>query len=253
VKILAVACALSLAACGGKADEKVDRWPDVERLATPTVPGGDGALLTSAIERVKGDDIPELALEDAIAWRKAGGGLPWRAGRAVDDQRPMTVLRIGRALLDRRADSPDAVLTVLYLGQRLRGEGPSLLDSMMGFGLAKDVVGKGKPPTPEQAALAPTDAEVRRALPADAVMFDAMMRADLKPEEKDPQVQNMVRRAYAKLVIGAPAERGAYLKHVESEVTKMQNDEVLSIVIAPKMHDALKEMFATVDAFAAWK
>ena len=72
MKLLAI-CVVLLG--GGKSAEAPDRWPEVERLATPSVPGGVGAMLDKALERVTDDDVPELALEDAIAWRKARGGI----------------------------------------------------------------------------------------------------------------------------------------------------------------------------------
>ena len=37
-------------------------------------------LLDKAVAAVTNDDVPEVALEHVIAWRNAGGGIPWRRG-----------------------------------------------------------------------------------------------------------------------------------------------------------------------------
>jgi hypothetical protein len=192
-------------------------------------------------------DVPEMALEDAIAWRKANGGIPWRGGRAMDDRRPLRAFRLGTALLERRGDDPEAVVTVLYLAQRLRAEAPALIDVVIGFTLA----GKAaqKPWQAAYAPFAPTEAEVLRAIPAEAVFFDAMLK-DMPNDEQT--IGKAVRRAYATMLVGAPRERAAYVKHVEAETAKAAKSEVLSIVISPRLPVLTTEMFDAVETYQKW-
>ncbi|MDQ3336256.1 MAG: hypothetical protein M4D80_13895 [Myxococcota bacterium] len=237
-----VVCAFLLFACS-KA-EAPDRWADVEKLAAPTVASADGVLLTKALDRVTGDDVPELALEDAIAWRKASGGLPWRGGRTMEDPRPLHTMRLGNALLERRGDDPEAVLTVLYLAQRLRAEAPALIDVTIGFTLA----GKAttKPWRAEYAPFAPTHAEVLRAIPADAVHFNKDMPKD------DQTIGKTIRAGYTAMLVGAPRERAAYVKHIEAETAKAQKSDVMKLVIAPKVSKLADEMFEAIEVYKKW-
>ena len=228
-------------------DAGPDRWPAVEALATPTVAAADGAKLTAALERVTDADVPEMALEDAIAWRKASGGLPWRDGRSMDDRRPLRAFRLGNALLERRGDDPEAVLTVLYLAQRLRAEAPALIDVTIGFTLA----GKAaqQPWQAAYAPFAPTQAEVMRAIPADAVFFDTMLK-DMPNDEQT--IGKAVRATYAAMLVGAPREHGAYVKHIEAETAKAMKSEVMNIVISPRLPTLADEMFQAVETYQKW-
>jgi len=225
-----------------------DRWPDVEKLATPTVTAADGALLTAALERVTDDDVPEMALEGAIAWHKAGGGLPWRGGRAMDDRRIFRALKVGEALIERRPDNADATATALYLGQRLRAEGPFLIDVMIGFSLAAKAQQKlaGKP---EYAAFAPTEAEARRAIPADATGFLQMMK---ETKADDPAVAGTIRKAYVEMLVDAPADRAGYEARIAHMVAKAEKSDVLRLVISPRLPTLTKEMFDGIDSYRAW-
>jgi hypothetical protein len=245
VKTLLVAAVL-LVGCGSKS-EGPDRWSEVEKLAVPTIAAADGDLLTKAIERVQADDVPELALDDAVAWRKAGGGVPWRAGRAMDDKRIFATYKIGQALLERRAEDPEAVMTALYLGQRLRAEAPSLIDVMIGFTLATTATKLAA--RPEYAPYAPTEAEVRRAIPADGLFFIATLNS--LPNE-DQTIAKAVKRAYVEMVVGAPADRAGYTKHVEQFVAKAEKSEVLSLVISPRLTKMTTEMYDAIEAYRAW-
>jgi hypothetical protein len=255
VKVLMLA--LVLVACRGGSKDATDRWPAVERLATPSVPGGDGALLTKALERITDTDVPEQSLEDVIAWKKAGGGLPWRAGHPVGDPRSMNVFRIGKALIERRGDNADAIATTLYLGQRLRAEGVSLLEVVMGFELTKQVIAKKPPITDEVKTLAPTDAEARRGVAVEAVNFVNMMKTEIPKEshselDDTPDITDAAKKRFAAMVVNAPAERAAFVKHLETEVAKAQKDDAMSIVIGPRMPVMVSEMFAAVDAYREW-
>lgn len=240
-------CVVVLLGCGNQAAAP-DRWPEVERLAKPTVAAADGALLTKAIERVKGDDVPEMALEDVIAWRKAGGGLPWRDGRAIDDPRVFQVLKLGEALLERRADNAEAIETALYLAQRLRAEAPALIDIMVGFTLATKVTTQ-VPTGAAYAAFAPTEPEVLRAIPADAVNF--MRMVDALPDD-DKTLAKTYRRGFTDLILGAPTDRAGYVKHITAGAAKAEKSEVLSLAISSRMPTIAGEMFAAVETYRAW-
>ena len=230
-----VVCAFLLFAC--RKAEAPDRWADVEKLAAPTVTAADGALLTKALDRVTGDDVPD----------KASGGLPWRGGRTMEDPRPLHTMRLGNALLDRRGDDPEAVLTVLYLAQRLRAEAPALIDVTIGFTLA----GKAatKPWKAEYAPFAPTHAEVLRAIPADAVHFSTMLK---EMPNDDQTIGKAIRAAYTAMLVGAPRERAAYVKHIEVETAKAQKSDVMNIVISPKLPTLADEMFEAVETYQKW-
>jgi hypothetical protein len=238
-------CLVVLFGCG---KQEPDRWPEVERLAKPTVAAADGALLTKAIERVQGEVVPEMALEDVIAWRKAGGGLPWRDGRAIDDSRVFQVLKLGEALLERRANNTEAIETALYLAQRLRAEAPALIDIMIGFTLATKVTTQ-VPTGAAYAAFAPTEAEVLRAIPADAVNF--MRTVDGLPDD-DKTLARTYRRGFTELIVGAPTDRAGYVKHITAGAAKAEKSSVLSLVISSRMPTIAGEMFAAVETYRAW-
>lgn len=236
--------ALFVVACGK--EPAPDRWPEVEKLALPTLAAAEGTLLQRALDRVD-VDVPELALEDAIAWRKAAGGLPWRSGRTMEDPRPLRALRLGNALLERRGDDPEALLTVLYLAQRLRAEAPALIDVTIGFTLA----GKAtmKPWKPEYAPFAPTHAEIMRAIPTDAVHFLTALK---ETPDDDPTVGKTLRTAYATMLAGAPRERAAYVKHIETQTARAVKSEVMNMVISPRLPTLADEMFEAVETYKKW-
>ncbi|HLL24919.1 MAG TPA: hypothetical protein VK427_22450 [Kofleriaceae bacterium] len=244
-----VACCILALACKSEPAAPPARWEAVERLATPGIPGGDGTLLAQALDRVDGDDVPERALEDAIAWRKMAGGLPWRSGRTLADRQVVRAMKLGTALLDRRGDDTEAVLTVLYLAHRLRGEAPGLIDITVGFTLAGKVIAKRLPYQPTYAGFAPTEAEARRAIPAEAVSLSRMIAST--PDDR-AGVGDHVRQYYARMLVGAPTERAAYLAHVAAATAKAKQDPVLSVVVSPRLPELASQMFQTIDAYRAW-
>jgi hypothetical protein len=243
VKLLAIVLVL-VAGCRKDAPEaSAARWPEVERLATPLVPGGDGALLEQALARVTMEDVPEAALEDVIAWRKAGGGLPWRAGRAIEDRRALFAFKLGKALVERRAADPEAIHTALYLAHRLRAEAPAMLDVVIGFELAKVVIEAKLPTRPE---LAPTEAEVRRAVAADAVFSLRAVEAD---PSIDAKTKEQVKADFVALVVGAPAGRAPFAKHLAAMQAKLEKSAVMSLLVPRDLAKRVDEMFATIDAY----
>ena len=241
VKILVIAV-VALLGCRKDAPS-AERWPEVERLATPLVPAADGSLLDRALDQVTLDDVPEAALDAAIAWRKAGGGLPWRGGRVIEDQRPMFAFKLGKALVERRAADPEAIHTALYLAHRLRAESPAMFDVVVGFELTKQVVAGKHASRPE---LAPTDTEVRRALAAEAVHAVGLVSEDARA---DAATTEQVKGHYVALVIGAPADREAFVAHVEAMQKKFEKSQMMSMLVTPRMPKLVREMFETVDAY----
>ena len=230
-----------LVACGKKADEP-DRWPEVERLATPTIPGGDGALLEEAFAKIDGDDITEAALDAATRWRQANGGLSWRNGRPMDSKQPLHAFRIGKALLERRASDPESVHTAQYLAHRLRAESPALLDVTIGFELAKLVVEGKHALRPE---LAPTEAELRRGIAADAVFAVRMV----EEQKLDADMIARIRKDFAAMIVGAPHERGAFKKHVVAMVQKAEKDDVMSMLVMTRLPALVDDAYAVIDAY----
>jgi hypothetical protein len=249
MKLLAIA--VLLFACGKKAEPVVDHWPEVERMATSPVPGGDGALLDTALGKVKGDDVPETALEDAIAWRKAGGGLSWRNSHEM--KFPVETLKLGQELLERRGDD-EAVATVLYLAHRLRAESPTLIGVAVGFALVERTLETKPPWRPEYAAFTPTDAEIRRALAADAVTMVANIPAD------DADVRPTMTRFYGSFLVGAPTERAAFKAHVERTIAKVEKMDretkegaLLSLIVMPRLPAMLGDFYKAIDDYHAWQ
>lgn len=245
MKLLLVAALLF--GCGAKGHGP-DRWSDVEKLAVPTVAAADGTILRTAIDRVVGDDVPEVALEEAMAWRKAGGGLPWRDGRAVDDSSVIRAYKIGDALLERRGDDPEAIASALYLAQRLRAEAPALIDVSVGFTLAAKATKKVA--RPDYAAYAPTEAEIRRAIPADAVHTVRMVRETSKGE--DQTIENAVKRAFADMLVDAPADRAGYVKRIDEHTKRAAKSEVLAMLFAPRLPALAQQMYEALDGYRAW-
>jgi hypothetical protein len=235
MKLLAIA--LVLFACKSEKASTPDRWAEVERLATPLVPGGDGTLLDSALAKVTAEDVPEAALDDAIAWRKANGGLPWRTGRALDDQRPFRTMKLGIALVERRSD----VATTLYLAQRMRSEGAAMIDIAIGFDLAKKVVDAKLPVIPE---LAPTEAEVRRAPATEGMFFVANVK-------DDGVTLPALRAHYQRLALDAPPDREGFAKHIEVANEIAKKNPITEIVAVTQMPTLAREWFGVIDAYQA--
>jgi hypothetical protein len=239
-----------LASCGRGAEDVPDRWAEVERLARPTVPAADPALLQQAIDGVEGDDVPEAALEAAIEWSKAGGGLPWRESREPGAHH-LTAFRIGTELITRRG-TPDAIGAASYLGHRLRAEGVSLLDVVMGVTLADRVREhrKAERPTADEVRLAPTDAEVRRAIAADGVTMMKLVPASSK--EEDRVVIPSVRAHFQRLVLDAPADRAGLIKQLEAETARAQKSMVGEIIVSPRLPTMVRKCFEEIDSYRAW-
>ena len=238
MKLLAIALVLFACKSEQAAAPAPERWPEVERLATALVPGGDGALLDTALARITTDDVPEQSLDDAIAWRKADGGLGWRAGRTLEDPRPLRALKLGVALIERRSD----VATALYLGQRLRSEGPSLIDIAVGFDLAKKVVDAKLPVIPE---LAPTEAEIHRAPAAEAVFFVG----NLPKSGSDDGATAAVRGHYVRLALDAPQDREGFVKHIDDANAVAKKNPVTELVAMPRLPTMVRDWFAVIDAY----
>ena len=253
MKLLVIAVVLF--ACSKKQDPGPDRWPEVERLATPSVPGGDGALLDAAMKKVteaqatnRDAPVPEDALADAIAWRKANGGLSWRNGGKFD----MAVFALAQALIERGDD--EAVDTVLYLSQRLRAEAPRLIEVTIGFTLITKLLETKPPWKPAYGAYAPTEAEIRRGIAADGV--NMLREAAISKDDID--VRPIITRHYQSLVVGAPTDRAAFLAHVEAITKKAQADRaskegaVLAIIALPRLHNLLGDFYKAIDDYRTW-
>jgi hypothetical protein len=222
-------------ACGKKAD--VDGWSEVERMATPAIPSADGSLLDDAL-KIYPDHVPEVAIEHAIAWRKANGGVSWRTDRSnVLDVRPF---KLGEALIDRDP------ATALYLAYRLRAENTNFIGVAMGFALTQRVLDEHPAWQVQYAAWAPTDDEIRRALAAEAVMF----LDNIPPNDKVGRPK--MTRWYAELLVDAPRDRAAFLAHVDRMIAKVQGTE-LQIIVTDKLRKRLDDMYKTIDAYRAWQ
>jgi hypothetical protein len=232
MKLLALLVVLF--ACG-KTDDAVDHWPEVERMATPAIPGGDGAVFDRALAKLTYDGVPDDAIEDAIAWRKAGGGLSSRIGpRAQLDTRPF---ELGEALIARDP------ATALYLAYRLHEESPNLMGVAMGFALTQRVLDNRAAWQPEYAAWAPAEAEIRRGIAAEAVMV---------LESIPPNDRPKFTRWWSQLLVGAPRERAAFLAHVDRMIAKAKGTD-LEVLLEPKLRQRIEDMYKTIDAYRAWQ
>ncbi len=232
MKLLAILVVLF--ACGKK-DENVDHWPEVERLATPAIPGGDGALFDRGLAKLAVDGVPDDAIDDAIAWRKAGGGLASRIGpRAQLDTRPF---KLGEALIDRDP------ATALYLAYRLRAESPNLMGVAMGFALTQRVLDKRPAWQPAYAAWTPAEAEIRRGIAAEAVM----VLESIPPNDRPKYTW-----WWSQLLVGAPRERAAFLAHVDRMIANTTGTD-LAVLLEPKLRQRIEDMYKTIDAYRAWQ
>jgi hypothetical protein len=88
-----------------------------------------------------------------------------------------------------------------------------------------------------------------RAIPADAVHFDAMLKT--MPND-DETIGKGIRAAYSAMLVGAPPERAAYVKHIETETAKAQKSEVMSMVISSKLPTLADEMFEAIEVYKKW-
>jgi hypothetical protein len=149
-------------------DGSVDpAWQEVLAAAKSALPAGEHATLDRALDRLapfagdleerlelrrRNDDgtpltglPPEVlaAVDDLQAWQRGGGGLDTSA---CDDPNALRLRTLARAALQLSYDAPDDpnLRAVLYLAQRLREEGPTLLQVMLGAALGDEAVARWK-------------------------------------------------------------------------------------------------------------
>jgi hypothetical protein len=245
-----VAIVMTLVACSrGSGDKASTRWAEVERAAQPSVPAGDAKLMEQALAQTGDGDVPAAALDLAIAWSKANGGLPWRETREPGPHK-IRALHIAMALIAR--DTPDALAAATYLGYRLRAEGSGLLDLAMGCELADDVRTHraGSRPTEMEMRLAPADADVRRALAAEGVTMVKMV--ETSSDKDDRIVLPLVHETYVRLALDLPPDRAGLLKRLDDEGTAAQSSDIGRVIVPPKLGERARECFAKIDAYHAW-
>lgn len=238
-----------LASCG-RVSAVPERWSEIERLAAPMVPIGSSAPFDPVVAGVNTiDDVPVAALDGLNAWSDAGGGLPWRAERTLGKDVMTTsvavAIRAGRvasAAVDRRGD-PAAVRAALYLGQRLREEGGSLIELSIGVAIADHVraVHASASPGSDEIRLAPSDAEVRRGLAAEAVKMAATLTergGDARPTYA----------AYPAFLLDAPSDRRVFLARFDAALPQLQ----LAALDERRLGTMVHDMFDQVAAYRLW-
>jgi hypothetical protein len=241
-----------LIACGkSSSPPKADRWPEVEKAAVDLVPAADGTALRATLDRIGADDVPETAIEAFYAWAAARGGWPGRGQHAIVADNPLIkAARLANAALERRASDPQTVPSVLYLAQRLRGEGGCLLDSVVGFDLVKNVREK-VPGAAVPKELAPTEAEIRRAIAVDAVCgkntMDEAARHDPAEAQATRDMRMVTERALQDLVLELPADIRAAPTYLARGVAKYKDHPMASMLMTPRLDKLTQSMLDIID------
>lgn len=235
---------LVTAGLGACSDNQVagECWDELARLGTPTITDGRHGIM----------EVGAPSLDDVLAWSKISGGLglPDRFGdRPGRGNEGMTLYRIGKELLARRGTDESAVAAVTHLGHRLRTEGRALLEVLIGFELAElvRVHRNGARPTRDEQRLAPTEAEIRHALAADALFVTSNMR-----EEGMERGFEGVDGYFADMVFASFTPRGDYLARVDEVVRRAQRQPISSLAIAPQLPRMLRDVFIKLDSYRAW-
>jgi hypothetical protein len=187
-------------------------WQEVQSAARSALPPGSSSLLEQALDRLapfepalrerlrerkQYDDgtpfeaVPEparQAIDDLCAWQRAGGGLDTTSCEAT---RVLPTLTLARLALELSSGAPEhpALRAALYLSQRLREEGTTLLQVMLGVSVMLDAVERWKtlPPDarPVFAAYPPSDGFLLRAVAAEGVCVVRNAERILGPEGDD--------------------------------------------------------------------
>jgi hypothetical protein len=203
------------------------------------------------------------------------GGLPWRGDRSTGTimTTKLAAFEIGKAAITRHAGDDHAAQGALYLAQRMRREGPCLVDAAMGFELAKDV----RDALPQDAAsvpeLAPTDAELHRALALSAVCNKWLIDNDWEELASDQeaarkgtigdgrlhraaaedhpisQIRSQAIRALEELALDAPPDRHHAQDHANAVLAKYEHNWLVLILLS-NLPRQLGAMTAAIDAFA---
>lgn len=213
-------CVATLALAAGAPACKTDKipprnrlWQQVVEWAEPDVPDSPHDKLAAAVTALRGnDDISEIwrgsptkdpapaepdevavAVDALLEWRKQDGGI--ERGRCGDPEMLVDSARIDLLTLARAAllwapgdPSHPRVEAALYLGHRLRREGHSLLDVMIGLAIATDAVdwakSRGLSASDAYRELAPRSDLPARAYAAEAVCTVAMLDTLLGDPER---------------------------------------------------------------------
>jgi len=208
-------------------------WQEVLAAARSTLPPGDPALLEQALDRFapferdlrerlrdrrKYDDgtpfepVPDAArqaIDDLCAWQRAGGGLDRTDCRSA---RVLETLTLARLALELSAGAPEhpALRAALYLAQRFREEGTTLLQVMLGAAIMLDAAERWKtlPPDarPVFAEYAPSDGFLVRAVAAEGVCAVRTAELILGPEGDDLRAKLAVEYG-----LPTPAEQAEFL------------------------------------------
>jgi hypothetical protein len=134
---------------GGTSESAIDEsaWKPIAELARTKLPPGPSADLSRALEIAerRGDEwrrahtpAERVQSDEAIGllvrWSRAGGGLP-----AMEPREVMSAFTLGQLAIE-----GDGVAAAGYLGNRLVGEGRTLLDAAVGTGLLRQAIDKAK-------------------------------------------------------------------------------------------------------------
>jgi SHS2 domain-containing protein len=250
----------------------VDRWGQVEERARPLVPAAPVDALARALSGVDNDMVADDAIDGLLAWADARGGVPWRDDHRTGGEIATAKLhasKLAKAVLEHRHDDTRAVHAVAYLAQRLRDEGGCALDALIGFGLAVDVHDASPHAFDNAPELAPTDAEVRRALAIESVCAEWLIENDREELENnaDSARRGMVgdkrlrraagegrsydelrveaKRALVELALDAPGDRTQIPAYVEALLARYEHSWLVLTLVdgvqrrAASMNDAM--------------
>ena len=260
--------------------DAVATWSHVVDRGAAAVPPAPSLHLDAAVaaQRDAGGAASEQSLVELETWASASGGLPAPAGAPMEVvPRGMTWLRMGEDLLadDRLRDRAAAPL--LYLAHRMRAEGPTVFEVTLGQALALHVAERLPSSVPSAVIdaarrLAPSDAEVVRALAADAVFsvhLAEQATRDTRPTDARPLAAEIptgdgadlrpedvaALRAFHVALLAVPPGNGnrtAWLQRITAVAHAHESSPSIAVRrLAETLPDVAERMFRTVDEYAA--
>nr|HEX4312883.1 hypothetical protein [Kofleriaceae bacterium] len=259
------------ATVNGSADGEAAAWREIATRARPIDASSE------LLERALDGDITQLNVKTQFLeqWTDAGGRLTTTPHvRPFDDNdRAMAIGMLGLQILEGSSGEhtnvgvglaavPDdrTFEAALYLAQRMRRDGDSMLYAMLAVAIERKVMQLHRQPPAFAATYAPTDAEVVRAFDAEAMWVartaawaqtdDASRVTDLggtasykdllKLRDSDPLTE-------WSWLASAPSDRGGFEATLAARAAAAPQGDP-----ARELPDYAKKLYETVDAYQQW-
>lgn len=240
--------------------------------SAPTGPATELQAALAAWE--KGPQNAGEAVKNLIAWANARGALPAPPARPIDAVPARFALwKMSSALLESRAENLELVEATLYLGQRLRREGSSLMDVTLGGQLAERVAGAVAQPPAFAPKYAPADDEVFRAYQVEAEhakrttdwLLTAEGQAEIAKQKAEaaagkqamtmPAAEDLTAATafFTSLTANMPKEKAAFVAHLTkvAEGAKASPSKMLQDM-ARVFPSHAERLFGYVTSYQAW-